>query len=211
MKIYLFVFLILTLSILSGCKSDQTNNQNNIQDNLYDEQTEDQDNSQYDNENILKWNNFPITYSINNSFICGDYEINRIRKAFDIIQNETNNTIYFKEVNNSANILITCVPEYVDGDSSGTYVSGEAEYNSEGNEIIEGSIFFYNMKPGRYTGGCYVFPDVEIHEILHTFAIPHSNNEDSIMYAVEGSTNICHSRNIDNETLDLLNSIYHFK
>lgn len=163
------------------------------------------------NSNYPKWDHFPVSYYFTDGKICGDYELRRIRSAFNIIQNETNRAISFVETNNTGDINIICSSDYKPGGAQpGTYTSGEGGYNSQGNKITDGTIYFLHMGAGRYTGGCLNIPNIEIHEILHTFALGHSENEHSIMAPISNS-NSCMYDQIDNETVSILNGIYHFE
>jgi hypothetical protein len=157
-----------------------------------------------------KWASFPLSYYFTNESVCGDYQANRMKRAFEIIKNQTNGAISFIENNNTGNINIICLTDYRTGEVLGAYTSGEGSYISSGSTITGGQINILHMGAGRYSGGCANFPNIEIHEIMHTFALQHSNISSSVMYPVSSSRN-CISDRIDNETINVLNSIYHFK
>jgi hypothetical protein len=157
-----------------------------------------------------KWTHFPVSYYFTDGNVCGNYELNRMRRAFSIIANETRNAISFVEKNGGGDINVICSKDYKVGTEPGTYISGEGGYGVRGNEIVSGLIDLSNMGGGKYTGGCINIPNIEIHEIMHVFALQHSENSHSIMYPISGS-NICVLNHIDNETLQILNDIYHFK
>lgn len=56
----------------------------------------------------LHWLHMPITYDIINEDFCTDMELFRIRLAFDIIKNSTDNLMSFNEVNSNGDINISC-------------------------------------------------------------------------------------------------------
>ncbi len=151
-----------------------------------------------------------ITYSFDQNNSCPENEKGYIRKAFQIIQNDTNGIIKFNESHNhNGDIIFECYDEY------NPDALGYAEYYSDDNEI-EGIIILYNfykiyrraddniyyaeddidknnpMKKDECpkSWNCYlgeenkfpVYPSTEIHEILHLFEYEHNNNTSSIMY-----------------------------
>jgi predicted Zn-dependent protease len=149
-----------------------------------------------------------ITYTFVNENICGRVEAIRIRKAFSEIQNQTNNAINFTEINWTADTLayieINCSKNVPLGEKKGFIVFGNAFYAIKENLITKGCINLYNCGINMHTPGCSNFPDVEIHEILHTLGVGHVDNSSSIMLA---EYNHCKYK-IDKDIIDYLIRIY---
>jgi uncharacterized protein YxeA len=145
-----------------------------------------------------------ITYSFNNKTFCGNLEVKRIEKAFFEIQNQTDNVLSFTEVNENGSIKINCSKYLLKSDTEGYFISGNAVFESKGDEITKGEINLYNCKENTYPLGCASFPDVEIHEILHTFGIGHIDNSSSIMNEKYTHCNY----KIDSEIIDYLIKTY---
>ena len=160
----------------------------------------------------LHWTHMPVTYNIHNSAHmlkdCGRYESNKIRRAFDRIENATNRIVNFKEVDNQkeADIVLTC--SLIEDcyktktDISGNWVTiteticehtkGHANItDTEGYKILKARVEIIGLAgfaetkhkgpSGFYFGSCG-HPTTEIHEILHAFGYDHTNDPDSIMY-----------------------------
>jgi hypothetical protein len=161
-------------------------------------------NSSQNNKGYLHYSHTNITFSFNNEETCGNIEPIRVRRAFVEIQNQTNNLLNFREINETADIIINCSKFVPLGEEPGYIISGYGGYNSNGNIITQGYIYFYNCMKYSYAPGCSNYPDVEIHEILHSFGITHSNNTKSIMYPIASHC----IYEIDNETLNKLKEIY---
>ncbi|MEI7719111.1 MAG: matrixin family metalloprotease [archaeon] len=157
-----------------------------------------------------KWTSFPVSYYFTGGEVCGDFELRKIRRAFSIIENETNGKISFIETNYSGDINVICSKDFISADKKGYFIAGEGGYTSSGNTITSGEVDFKNMKGGKVSGSCINFPSVEIHEIMHVFALGHSEDEYSLMYP-QTSSKQCIASHIDNETIDILNSIYNFR
>lgn len=140
----------------------------------------------------LHWTEMPVTYKFNDNN-CGERQRNRIIRAFEEIKNETNGIVYFVEDNNAV-LEINCIKGFP-ADDKGYVTSGEGGNTKLGNQITSGTINFYNAGPNTDSGGCSVFMDVEIHEILHTFGYTHSEGYGSIMQPI--SPGWCNVRQID--------------
>lgn len=164
----------------------------------------------YSNSSGPRWASFPVSYYFTNEKICGEYEIKRIRNAFSIIENETNGKIFFTETNGFGNINIICSRDFARSDEKEYFIAAEGGYSSLGDTITGGEVELKNMRGGRASGSCINFPSVELHEIFHVFAVPHSDNPHSLMYPYSNSKQ-CLLAHIDNETIDILNNIYNFK
>ncbi|MBW2965626.1 hypothetical protein KY342_00815 [Candidatus Woesearchaeota archaeon] len=159
----------------------------------------------------LHWNHMPITYFIENKEECGDYETRKIRRAFDNVENASNGVVNFKEIEEPANIDVTCsfiedCYEYkVDVrreegiiyryETICEHAKGTAQIiGVRGNEILKAKIVLVGLAgfaettgsgaSGFYIGSCG-HPTTEIHEILHTFGYNHFADPESIMYYAE--------------------------
>jgi hypothetical protein len=150
------------------------------------------------------WEYMPVSYSFSNPEDCGGFQTRRILRAFDEISNATQNKITFIQLNNSGSINIICNKNFLPSDEPGLLQSGEATVSSLGNIILSADINFYNTAGDNYNGGCRNYPDVEIHEILHAFGIPHTDEEYNIMNPI-GS--YCPTK-INQDIIDYLLDIY---
>lgn len=164
--------------------------------------------------NELHYGNMPITYTLKEEE-CGAVMTERIKKAFDIISNETDNVVIFEDVSNKSvnesqevDIVIHCYRELKEDKEF--YISGEAIYSSEGanpNLIALSDINFYKVNPeanNQFSGGCTGYPNTEIHEILHTFGFEHKEGY-SIMNPISDG---CRITMIEKEITDKLKEIY---
>jgi len=131
----------------------------------------------------LKWENTPVTYSFENEQDCGSIESQRIRNAFEIIQENTEGKIKFKEGSNT-DITIVCHRSnqiQTLSDDGSQYITATATPYTDNSKITSGEIHFYNTGDKKISSNCATFPDVEIHEILHLFGMEHVNERYSIM------------------------------
>lgn len=140
---------------------------------------------QFPNAVGLHWAHIPLIYEIYN---CTDYQANRAIRAFVKIENETQGDVGFLRFDNSSekvDIEIHCTPDYEYSLEPGYLVSGDSMYvpSSDNPNIIDKAyINFYAISKTTYTGGCTIYPDIEVHEILHGFGYDHSDSAKSIMY-----------------------------
>jgi hypothetical protein len=157
------------------------------------------------------WTHLPITYYIANKEECGDYEVRKIERAFDEIENVTNGVVYFKEMDSSADIdffctfIEDCYEKKVDirkeegviyrYETICAHDRGRAQITQlQGYKILKARIEMIGLAgfaetegegaSGFYIGSCG-HPTTEIHEILHTFGYGHKDDENSIMYYQE--------------------------
>lgn len=154
-----------------------------------------------------RWLEMPLTYNVDAQ--CGDYESNRVDRAFSEIMNATGGVVRFKKVASSGNISVHCqfltdcyhldikrVGNYrIINESICEHEKGIAQINDFNGPIInKADITLYglagfaesgklNEMSGFAVGSCG-YPNTEIHEILHTFGIGHSSDPKSIMYPV---------------------------
>jgi hypothetical protein len=157
----------------------------------------------------LQWAKMPVSYYITKD-VCGIYETNKIRRAFQRVQEATNGAVSFEEIDNlnQSNIYVhcsfleDCYEKTIDiredlgvvyyYESICDHTSGIAQIkNIDGNQIIRADIEMIGLAgfsetdrkgmSGFYVGSCG-HPTTEIHEILHTFDYNHVNDSTSIMY-----------------------------
>lgn len=153
------------------------------------------------------WGHMPVTYSVLNEKECGAYEANRIKRAFADMTNSTNGAVYFRKVNSteSADIGITCsfvencykiyVEVYTDYSIRYETICGHKLGVTStallGNRILKADIELFGLAgfaetkregpSGFYVGTCG-HAITEVHELLHAFGYPHSDDNSSIMY-----------------------------
>jgi len=194
----------------------------------------------YSNVSYPHYSSLPITYKIINQSNDKEvnYKIKQIRKAFNIIENET--IIKFKETNLTPNIkiyltnedsLYSLFPEvdpchnkklclkYIKNELGGLAVAENIKYYDN---IIENySIYFIPFKKYSFssngnilsgetwvTGSCPNYPYVEIHEILHAIGFEHINNESSIMSPIFKIKECTNTPKLDKEIIRCINLIY---
>jgi len=154
--------------------------------------------------NILEdhWNHMPITYSFDkfgSTRDCRDYEIDRIKDAFNIIENSTDGIVNFVEEEVGGDISISC-RESDETPTDGRYqTSADALPTIEGNIITLGTLRFFVHR------NCGTWPDLEIHEILHLFAFGHVEDEWSIMDPIASR---CDLGKIDDNIISCLKYTY---
>ena len=193
------VFIIIVIFIFS-------NNDSSYYPNSYDN-NEEQITDEFSNIQELHWMHMPLTYSFAESnrnigprdtfnYKCPDYQIQRLKDAFNMLQNETNSKILFEEVyDEEGEIIVYCYKLKAD---EGYYVEGEGGYISQDNLILNAELDFYDHL------NCGTWPDVEIHEILHLFGYGHIENKSSIMTPIASR---CDRGYIDEEIIqDLINT-----
>ncbi|MDO8460516.1 MAG: matrixin family metalloprotease [Nanoarchaeota archaeon] len=149
-----------------------------------------------------------------------------IRTAFKLIENSTGGIVKFREVNpqEEADIHVigltplemgTFLSEY-NASSDGTLGLGLHENIT--NKITNGTIYFQPIQYYENTAlwtysrctlaNKEVFPDTEIHEILHSLGFYHNPTYiNSIMFPMK-LTNKCNVKNIDSEIIQCLRYIY---
>ncbi|MDO8517063.1 MAG: matrixin family metalloprotease [Nanoarchaeota archaeon] len=167
--------------------------------------------------NELHWNHMPLTYSVSD---CSAYQFRRIAKAFNQIENETSGIIsfnsitnlteidgaeYYNQIDSSSNIKVMCTNETsTQKIEDGYFISGYSSAYSQNKIITSANIVFYKITSKTYSSGCVIYPDIEIHEILHSLGFSHSENRTSIMYSEYAGCNL----RIDRDIIEKLKEIY---
>lgn len=156
---------------------------------------------QFPDVDVYHWDHMPVTFTFDNSGTeksrdCPDFQKERVRNAFQIIDDSTEGIVSFKEEEIYGDIFIWCYG--VKG--SGGYMSeGDAYNNVNRNIITQGDLSFYTHR------NCGTWPDVEIHEILHLFEYGHKDDKWSIMNPIAAR---CDLGKIDEDIVADLKNIY---
>jgi hypothetical protein len=126
----------------------------------------------------------------------------RMREAFIIMENKTNNLLDFYEIRDkeSAEIKVGCSEDYIEegdeqfraGEGGPSKIINTTLYNV----ILEGKIILYKESQCDY-------PVVELHELLHVLSFDHSSNPINIMYNLSS----CEQK-ITQDIIDRLLSLY---
>lgn len=135
----------------------------------------------------------PITYSfneigmVNNKLICSDIKKNNMRMAFNMIENDTNKKIKFKEVDGKSDIEIECRGLKTENFDGARYDQILA-LTTTGilGEKVSGNITLYSdhtQNQLRRRGGCI---DAELHSIFLVFGFPQITINNSIMSPILG-------------------------
>lgn len=162
---------------------------------------------EFSHVNKPHWGHMPLAYSILNEEECGKYESNRIGRALADITNVTDNVVSFRKVNNNetADIEVSCtfiekcykVSTEITDDYTVRYETicghklGVTSATLLGNLIVKADIELFGLAgfaetkregpSGFYVGTCG-HAITEVHELLHAFSYPHSDDNSSIMY-----------------------------
>ena len=169
-------------SSITGNVIDSLNAEDSQTEEIYDK---------FPNAEGVHWTMMPISYNVVG---CTQYQENRIVKAFNKIQDETEEVVSFEEYDGEeefgAGFMIYCHEDfnynYSESDKSmpESYTLGDSYYevyDEAPDKILYADINFYGITETTYTGGCVSYPDVELHEILHGFGFEHVNQHNHIM------------------------------
>lgn len=183
-----------------------TNNSNIVANNYVEDQ--------FDGSDLVHFTNMPITYSLDVNTAYGlsassqsntdEYQKERIRWAFGMLENATDGMLKFKEVeiNETADISIYGVPEFNCYEENETYTGGIEGYASpnvtENDTRINNAFVVYcapyyaliqgndgvglvledidpeNIGYSWKENACDAFPMLEMHEILHALGFGHT-------------------------------------
>lgn len=198
---------------------------------------------QFVNIEEIHFTHMPITYSIDMGkdnyieydaigrpytvyTVAKEKKLGDIKKAFEIIENSTDELVKFKEVNLSeeSDIRIFGInpPEFdvilnISKNVTADGVLGVAMLGNDTNLIINSSVYFqptrlYIDQANWNYGRCVdaegkVFPHTEIHEILHAMGFGHRIDYIyRVMFPIK--LNSCQVKEIDKETISCLKRIY---
>ena len=167
----------------------------------------------------LHWTHMPLGYAI---FNCSAYEARRIMDAFARLENETQRAVsfvastsiventsgeYFLQNTIDVNIEVTCHVEYGKILVEGYITAGDSGYfvySANPQTIVRAKVNFYGISSTTYTGGCPIYPDIEMHEILHAFGFQHVVQYNHIMNPTHS---YCPSK-VNDDVLEKLKRVY---
>jgi hypothetical protein len=126
----------------------------------------------------MRFQNKSISFGFEPS--CDMVKKERVRKAFDIIAEQTQALSFYEAPFIKAQIDVACSEEKVENIESNSFVAGEGGPKEIINStiyplILSGRILLFESPKCDY-------PVVEIHEIMHVFGFEHINDSKSIMY-----------------------------
>ena len=148
---------------------------------------------------VYYYSHTPISYSFSYDYPCNSEGIDRVRWAFKIIDSNSNSSLSFEEVQSYGDIEIVCYNEYMNDERAG--FGGIENYVGE-KRILSGSVELY--KPNSNYVLCNSYPELEIHEILHSLGFDHLDSKRSIMNSM-GSYSCTY---MDREISNCLKHIY---
>lgn len=135
------------------------------------------------NQQIVRWNKFPITYSfINNSGVPREY-IEEINKAF--LEWEKQGNLMFTETPAGANIVINFIVNNKSGniEYGRKYIVAYTVPQISGNELQKMSINFYVKDPEGNNFTRNQIYNTALHEIFHALGfMGHSFDPENVMY-----------------------------
>jgi len=125
----------------------------------------------------MRFNHNNISYYINE--YCSQEKIDGLRKAMNIVEEETAIIKFSETSEEEADILVGCYKEAYEKEES-IFVAGEGGPTRIINStlypvITRGKILLYNQTSCEY-------PVTELHEILHVFGFEHINDSSKIMF-----------------------------
>jgi len=137
---------------------------------------------------------------------CRERVINLTLLAFRSITNETAGTVYFNEVSQDPDISIYCEESEHSSSLIETLAEASCEKDDYNEKLIShATLTIYGQGMACNTG----YPDLEVHEILHTFGFIHNAKMGSIMQPYSAMTSAeCETTKIDDEYISCLKNIY---
>lgn len=146
---------------------------------------------------FYQWKTYPIHYYFSDETYCGDYYKERMIKAFNLIEEETDYAITFYEEEGDNAIKIVC-DKREENDING---AAEAITFVTGKEITNATIRLYKINTHKYIQNGI---ETETHEILHTLNFDHIEGRESIMNPIGHDYDI----KIDKEIIECIKYIY---
>lgn len=148
----------------------------------------------------LHWSHMPISYYVYEE--CGRYEISRVERAFNKIQNDSGGAIAFEKHNSSVpsdievrcSFLENCYKKLSYGDFICSHDLSKVQLDIEGNIItganieligLAGFMETENRGPSGFVSATCGHLNREVHALLRAFAYPENSDSDSIMYVLE--------------------------
>lgn len=187
----------------------------------------------------FRFSKLPITYSIEmQANLDDEYEVARIRKAFEMIEEQTEKAVSFKEVSPYENADIKVMglmpPENerfrIEGLAGPTELTPSKEISKASVELFPGYYAYYNVDREYFFDEYYIyeskeynlveglswtrmscgnFSSTETHEILHALGFGHVYNDDrNVMAPIKLNIKSCKNEQIDERTINCLKGIY---
>jgi hypothetical protein len=126
----------------------------------------------------MRFNHNNIKYYMQET--CGQEKIIKMKRAFDILHDQTQVLSFEQTTEAEAEILIGCSSDFYEKEKN-IFIAGEGGptqiVNSSLAVILKGKILLYNES----RGSCEK-PVLELHELLHVFGYEHINQSNYIMY-----------------------------
>lgn len=143
------------------------------------------------NQQVVRWNDLPITYGFSNIEKAPIYFTREIESAFAAWELESDHKILFQREDNNPNIIIRYM-EYNPADvKDKKYVVAYTVPTINGSNLVNMAINFYQYDPfGEYYSKNQVF-NTALHEIAHALGfMGHCNEEENIMYLSKDSMSV---------------------
>lgn len=164
----------------------------------------------FSNKEALHYPSMPIKYKIDSEPL-GDWQKELLYKAFDTITKETDGFVSFKEVEENPNLIIYYKTYYKEDSELNeswvddfTLATGSYSTSIDNENLVElGEVTFYQGMKCK-TG----YPDLEVHEIMHTFGFNHSPISSSVMSEYSQSYNECEVNGLDEYMIQKLKWVY---
>ncbi|MBS3090079.1 matrixin family metalloprotease [Candidatus Pacearchaeota archaeon] len=138
-----------------------------------------------------------INYMISGA--CDEERISSIKKAFEIIEQDT--ILEFSESGQMSEMYVTCSDVSPNSENKRHFIAGEGGPTFIVNTSLYSLIF--NGTIALYRSEKCDRPQIALHEIFHVLGFDHSSNQDSIMYPVTNCR-----QEIDNSIIEEINRLY---
>ena len=199
MKKELIISIVIIILIIGGFSIWNSPSENNL-DGIEDNETKDS----FSHSNDPHWRHMPLTYKFSRT--CVGLEPDRVRWAFEIVSNRTNNALRFVEINyGEPDIQINCHKKMNKPFGSSAITLAESTPYFDENIITNAEIEIYSVSENSYPQSCSTFPNLEISQILRTFGFVSSELPTSVMFPYQDG---CWQTRIDDVYLDKIEEIY---